>query len=69
METYNFEAFPEPYNIVHIALFREVENAREIRSRLITAATTEGPDGDRLKAEVDFGFLEARMVSPPDLSA
>lgn len=63
METYNFEAFPSPYNAVHIALFHEVENAREIKSRLVRAATTDGPEGDQLKQEVDFAFLEARMAS------
>jgi hypothetical protein len=62
METYTLYHFPPSVNTVHIALFEDVSNAPAIRKRLIQAATTEGEEGDRLKAEVDFGFLEGRMV-------
>lgn len=62
METYTLSHFPPSVNTVHIALFEDVSNAPAIRKRLIQAATTDGEEGDRLKAEVDFGFLEGRMV-------
>jgi hypothetical protein len=63
METYTLPHFPPSVNTVHIALFEDVSNAPAIRKRLIQAATTDGEEGDRLKAEVDFGFLDGRMVS------
>ncbi|KAL7424680.1 hypothetical protein Q5752_000364 [Cryptotrichosporon argae] len=62
METYRLSHFPAPISTLHIALFENVRNAPEIRRRLVTAATTEGAEGDRLRAEVDFGFVEADLL-------
>ncbi|ORY20579.1 kinase binding protein CGI-121-domain-containing protein [Naematelia encephala] len=64
METYTLSAFPSTYSTIHIALFRNVTNAPEIRKRLIRASTLEGDLGDRARAEVDFGFIEASLVAP-----
>jgi hypothetical protein len=63
MESYTLSHFPVEVRTVHIALFHNLTNAPEIRKRLIAAATAEGPDGDKARAEVDFGFVEASTAS------
>jgi hypothetical protein len=68
METFTLSHFPTEVRKVHIALFREVTNAPQIRQRLIAAATTEGPEGDEARKEVDFGFIEGTLVSSHDLN-
>ena len=62
METYTLPHFPSPYSTIHIALFRSVSNAPSIRRRLIDASLMLGPEGDLARAEIDFTFLEARLV-------
>lgn len=62
METYTLAQFPSPVQTVHVAVFHNLQNAAEIRKRLIAAATTQGEEGDRLRAEVDYGFLEGNLV-------
>jgi EKC/KEOPS complex subunit CGI121/TPRKB len=62
METYTVPQFPPLVNTIHIALFHNVTNAPAIRKRLIQAATTEGREGERMRGEVDFAFLEGKMV-------
>lgn len=63
METYNLSQFPVPYSAVHIALFENVRNSPDIRKRLIAASVAEGPEGETARAEIDFGFIEGRLVS------
>ncbi|WWD16436.1 hypothetical protein CI109_100862 [Kwoniella shandongensis] len=62
METYTLSNFPSAYSTIHIALFSNVTNAPEIRTRLIAASVKEGEEGDRARAEVDFGFVEAGLL-------
>jgi EKC/KEOPS complex subunit CGI121/TPRKB len=64
METYNLDHFPPNISTVHIASFKHVANAREIRQRLIKASSMEGTEGDAERAKVDFAFLEGKVVSP-----
>jgi len=63
METYTFNQFPSPYYTVHLALFRNVANSAEIRRRLIEAATMAGEEGEEARRAVQFGFLDASVVS------
>lgn len=62
METYAYPAFPQQYSNIHIALFKNVTNAPQIRKRLIEASQMTGPEGDKAREEVDFGFVEANLV-------
>jgi hypothetical protein len=63
METYTLDNFPPNVGTVHVAYFENVTNAREIRHRLVAAATAEGPEGEAARAAIDFGFVEAGLVS------
>jgi EKC/KEOPS complex subunit CGI121/TPRKB len=63
METYTFPTFPSYATPVHIALFENVANASDIRKKLIEASTMEGQEGDKARAAVDFGFIDASLVS------
>ncbi len=47
----------------HIALFKDVNGAAALRKRIIAAATIEGEAGEREREEVNFAFVDARLVS------
>jgi len=64
METYTFPHFPPYASPIHIALFIDVGNSSEIRKKLIEASTMAGPEGDEARDKVDFGFIDASLVSP-----
>lgn len=68
METYTLPNLPPPLSTIQIAYFVNVQNASDIRSRLVKAATTEGAEGDRLRDEVDYAFIDASMVRPQVVS-
>jgi EKC/KEOPS complex subunit CGI121/TPRKB len=63
METYTFPHFPSYATPIHIALFKDVSNSAEIRKKLIGASTMTGPEGDEARDKVDFGFIDASLVS------
>lgn len=62
MESYIIPDFPPYATRIHIALFRNISNAPEIRKRLISASTMEGVEGDQARDAVDFGFVDASLV-------
>ncbi|KAK8861648.1 hypothetical protein IAR55_002471 [Kwoniella newhampshirensis] len=62
METYTLPNFPSDYSTIHLALFTNVTNSPQIRRRLIEASVMEGAAGDKARAEVDFGFIEADLL-------
>ncbi len=64
METYTLSQFPYPYSTIHIALFQNVTNSPTIRKRLIAASTAKGPEGEVGRTELDYAFLEGRLVCP-----
>ena len=64
METYTLPHFPPPYSVIHIALFHAVSNSPLIRQRLIAASTAPGPGGDLARSELDYAFLDGRLVGP-----
>ncbi|GAA5927864.1 Cgi121p [Sporobolomyces koalae] len=49
---------------VHLALFERVENARELRQRLIEASTLPDDDAGNLeRSQVDYAFVDASMIT------
>jgi hypothetical protein len=57
-----YEHFPAHLSCVHIALFKDVKNAAELRSRIVQAATLVGTSGDAAREMVNFAFVDARLV-------
>ena len=64
MESYTYDHLPSHLSTVHIALFTSVTNAAELRARIVQAATQSGEEGERAREEVNFAFVDARLVSP-----
>lgn len=62
MESYHYSQFPPESSTVYIALFTGVQNAAQLRSRLIQAATMVGSEGEVEREAVNFSFIEARLV-------
>lgn len=62
MEVYHYHQFPEHLSSVYITLFDNVTNAADLRTRLIQAATLQGPEGDAERETVNFAFIDARLV-------
>lgn len=63
METYRYSQFPPHLSVVHLALYKNITNSGQIRTRIIHAATAEGDQGDQERAAVNFAFIDARLVS------
>lgn len=59
----HYKFFPPHLSHVHIALFTDVKNAPELRSRLIKASTMEGEEGEKEREAVNFAFVDAAPVS------
>ncbi|CAE6347125.1 unnamed protein product, partial [Rhizoctonia solani] len=59
--TYKF--FPPELSRVHIALFANVQNAPDLRSRLIKASTMEGEEGEKEREAVNFAFVDAAPIA------
>ncbi|KAG8860579.1 hypothetical protein FRB96_003833 [Tulasnella sp. 330] len=47
---------------VFLALFTHVTNASAIRSRIIAAATADGPKGDEERELINFAFIDAKTI-------
>ncbi|KAJ7134327.1 CGI-121-domain-containing protein [Mycena epipterygia] len=63
MESYRLPQFPAHLSCVHAALYTNVSDSALLRKRLVTASTSEGIDGDRERAAVNFSFIEARLIT------
>jgi EKC/KEOPS complex subunit CGI121/TPRKB len=55
-------AYPHFNSTVHVALFKHVTNAANLRSRIVRASTIEGTEGDLEREAVNFAFVDARLV-------
>ncbi|KAL0949847.1 hypothetical protein HGRIS_009880 [Hohenbuehelia grisea] len=55
--------YPELGSSAHFALFTSLKNPGALRERIIKAATLEGKDGDKERAAVNFGFIDARLIT------
>ncbi|KAI0693469.1 kinase binding protein CGI-121-domain-containing protein [Cytidiella melzeri] len=62
IQVYHYPQFPQSQATVHIALFSNVKNAAQLRTRLIQAATMQGPEGDVEREAVNFAFIDARLI-------
>jgi hypothetical protein len=49
--------------VVHITLYVDVSNAKALRERIVSCATSAGPEGDAERALLNFAFIDARLVS------
>lgn len=65
METFTFPTFPSYATPVHFALFNNVANSSELRKKLIGASQMTGDEGDKARAEVDYGFIDGSLVCFP----
>ncbi len=62
MQTFRYPHFPQELSAVHVALFTNVINSADIRSRIIRASQLQGPDGQTERDAVKFAFIDARLV-------
>ena len=62
MYTLNFQCFKPHHSHVHVALFRNVSNSADLKSRIIGASTSEGEEGEKEREAVNFAFIDARLV-------
>ena len=62
MESFHYARFPPHLSDVHIALFTSVQNAPELRRRIVNASTMSGKEGDAERERVNFAFVDARLV-------
>ena len=64
MESFRYPHVPDDCAVVHVALFTDVKNSADIRSRIVRASQLEGADGDAEREAVNFAFIDARLVRP-----
>ena len=62
METYHYPQFPPEFGTVHVALFTEVQNAADLKKRLVSASVMPGDKGDVEREAVNYAFVDARLV-------
>ncbi|KAH9927855.1 CGI-121-domain-containing protein [Amylocystis lapponica] len=62
MQSFHYAHFPPEFSCVHLALFTNVSNAEQLRSRLVQASLMNGPDADVQRESVNFAFIDARLI-------
>ncbi|KAI0352537.1 CGI-121-domain-containing protein [Trametes cingulata] len=62
METFRYSHLPADSSTVHIALFTNVSNSAQLRSRIVRASQLDGPDGETEREAVNFAFIDARLI-------
>ncbi|ESK87823.1 hypothetical protein Moror_15316 [Moniliophthora roreri MCA 2997] len=50
-------------DIAYVALFHPVNNAAQIRKRIIDAAKMEGEEGEKERNAVNFAFIDATLIT------
>jgi EKC/KEOPS complex subunit CGI121/TPRKB len=63
MDLFYFPHLAPDRATTHIALFRNVTNSAVLRKRVISASTLVGEAGDLEREQVNFAFIDARLVS------
>ncbi|KXN90555.1 hypothetical protein AN958_04227 [Leucoagaricus sp. SymC.cos] len=63
MDLFYFPHLTPDRAATHVALFRNVKNAASLRKRIISAATMEGEAGELEREEVNFAFIDARLIT------
>ncbi|KAI1792501.1 CGI-121-domain-containing protein [Ganoderma leucocontextum] len=62
MQTFRYPHFPPELSTVHVALFTNVSNSADIRSRIIRASQLDGPHGQTERDALNFAFIDARLI-------
>lgn len=62
MESLSFPQFSRSHSQAQIALFRNVSNGGELKKRIIYASTMEGEEGEKEREEVNYSFVNAKLV-------
>lgn len=62
METFRYPQFPKDLANVYVALFTDVQNAADLKKRLVAASVMPGAEGDIEREAVNFAFVDARLV-------
>ncbi|TFK28609.1 CGI-121-domain-containing protein [Coprinopsis marcescibilis] len=63
MDGFLFPHFPAPKSLAQFALFRKVENAAQLRKRIIGAAALAGAKGEEERDAVNFAFIDAKLIT------
>jgi EKC/KEOPS complex subunit CGI121/TPRKB len=63
MDLFYFPHLAPDRATTHVALFRNVTNSAALRKRVINASTMAGGTGDFEREQVNFAFIDARLVS------
>ncbi|KIJ61027.1 hypothetical protein HYDPIDRAFT_160095 [Hydnomerulius pinastri MD-312] len=63
LETYYYPQFEQ--SVVYAANFKAVTNAATVRSRIVKAASMEGPEGEAEREAVNFAFIDAKLITSP----
>ncbi|EKM59020.1 uncharacterized protein PHACADRAFT_113172 [Phanerochaete carnosa HHB-10118-sp] len=63
METYRYPQLPPEIESVYIALFTDIQNATELKKRLVAASVMSGDEGEVEREAVNFAFIDARLVT------
>ncbi|KAG8934369.1 hypothetical protein FRC02_010114 [Tulasnella sp. 418] len=63
MEVYTYPHFPSNLSPVYIGLLHNVKNASTLRSRIVRAATMQGPEGEAEREAINFAFIDARLIT------
>lgn len=61
MNSFHFDHL-ERCQVAHYALYTPVNNAANIKERIISAAKAEGDVGDRERDDINFAFIDATLV-------
>ncbi|KAF9453144.1 CGI-121-domain-containing protein [Macrolepiota fuliginosa MF-IS2] len=63
MDLFYFPHLAPERATTHVALFRNVTNAAALRKRIIGASTMSGEAGELEREEINYAFIEARLIT------
>ncbi|KAK0191588.1 kinase binding protein CGI-121-domain-containing protein [Armillaria mellea] len=49
--------------VAHVALYSPVNNASDIRNRIVAAARADGHEGEKERDEMNFAFVDATLIT------
>lgn len=64
MDLFFFPHLAHSRATTHVALFLNVQNASHLKRQIISAAPMEGEAGEAAREQVNYAFIDARFVSP-----
>ncbi|KIJ32308.1 hypothetical protein M422DRAFT_234102 [Sphaerobolus stellatus SS14] len=63
METLVYSHVSPDVSTIHLALYTDVNNADQIRKRLVAASTLPGEEGEREREAVNYAFVDAKLIT------